>query len=218
LNVKFENGIITCICPDCNAVTNFLHNDSSSEFGSFTIGKPHLYNSTTYNRTIYFLYKCSGCERGGIAKVHCNNIPFEGELEEFYPIGFEKIKIPDNIPSEIVAELNEAGLCAAVKAWRAGSALVRSALEKVFISNGYSERDLFNKIEAAKKDGVITDSRAKKAHDDIRVLGNDVLHDKWRAVDPDEFYLSYHYCQRVIEDFYDDRSTVESILKSKNRI
>ena len=114
--------------------------------------------------------------------------------------------------------MNEAGLCAAVKAWRAGSALVRSALEKVFISNGYSERDLFNKIEAAKKDGVITDSRAKKAHDDIRVLGNDVLHDKWRAVDPDEFYLSYHYCQRVIEDFYDDRSTVESILKSKNRI
>lgn len=218
MEVKFENGIITCICPDCNAITNFLHKDSSKEFGSFIINKAHRYNERGYSRIIYFLYKCSGCERGGIAKIHCNDQPFSGAIEEFYPIGIESVKVPNSVPTEIIAELKEAELCATVKAWRAGSALIRSALEKVFVINGYNEKDLFKKIEAAKKDGVITDSRAKKAHDDIRVLGNDILHDSWRVVDPEEFYLAYHYCQRVIEDFYDDRNTVESILKSVSRI
>lgn len=218
MEVKFENGVITCICPDCNAISNFLYKDSTKEFGCFIIDKIHMYNTRNYSRIIYFLYKCSGCGRGGIAKVHCDNQPFVGAIEEFYPIGIEKTKIPNSVPTEIVEELHEAELCSTVKAWRAGSALIRSVLEKVFIVNGYNEKDLFNKIEASKKDGIITDSRAKKAHEDIRVLGNDILHDKWRAVDPEEFYLALHYCQRIIEDFYDDRNTVESILKGVSRI
>ena len=88
----------------------------------------------------------------------------------------------------------------------------------MFLANGYNEKDLYKKIEAANKDEIITASRAKKAHEDIRVLGNDILHDPWKEVSSEEFNLSYHYCQRIIEDFYDDRKMVEDILKNAGRI
>lgn len=65
---------------------------------------------------------------------------------------------------------------------------------------------------------MITASRSRKAHEDIRVLGNDVLHDEWRAVTQDEFDLAHHYVQRILEDFYDDRPSVEALLMDKGRM
>jgi hypothetical protein len=50
------------------------------------------------------------------------------------------------------------------------------------------------------------------------VLGNDVLHDEWRAVTEDEFEQAHHYAQRILEDFYDDRTSVEALLISKGRL
>jgi len=217
-NVKYKNGLIKCICPDCNAIANFNYKDSSREFGYVVINEPHQYNGQNFSRIVYNLLSCTGCGRGGVAKIHCNNNTQEGEVEDFYPVGIDKAKIPNNTPNEILAELNEAELCASVQAWRAGSAMLRSVLEKVLIQNGYAEKKLVDKIDAANKDGIITDSRTQKAHNEIRVLGNDILHDEWKAVTEEDFSVTYHYCQRIIEDFYDDRSTFENILKAKSRI
>lgn len=105
---------------------------------------------------------------------------------------------------------------------RAASALFRSVLEKTLKANGYVKtndpnlRDLQKRIDAA--DGVITDARRKRAHDDIRSLGNDVLHDDWRQVTDDEVENSHRYTQRILEDLYDDRTTVEAVLTAKNRL
>ena len=74
------------------------------------------------------------------------------------------------------------------------------------------------KIDAAAADGAITAARTKRAHENIRVLGNDVLHDDWRKIGEDEFGDAHHYAQRILEDFYDDRATVEALLIEKNRI
>lgn len=82
--------------------------------------------------------------------------------------------------------------------------MLRSVLEKVLSKDGYTKKRLVDKIDAANKDGIITDSRTQKAHNEIRVLGNDILHDEWKVV--------------TEEDFYDDRNTVENILKAKGRI
>jgi len=49
----------------------------------------------------------------------------------------------------------------------------------------------------------------------LSTYGNDILHDEWKEVTEEDFAIAYHYCQRIIEDFYDDRSTVENILKRK---
>ncbi len=96
--------------------------------------------------------------------------------------------------------------------------MLRSVLEKVFKANGYSKGLLGCKIDEANKDGIITDSRAKKAGEDVRTLGNDILHDEWKEVTEEDFITAHHYCQRIIEDFYDERNTVLRVLEQKGRV
>lgn len=50
------------------------------------------------------------------------------------------------------------------------------------------------------------------------MLGNDVMHDDWREVTEQEFDEAHRYAQRILEDFYDDRPTVEALLISKGRM
>jgi len=46
---------------------------------------------------------------------------------------------------------------------------------------------LAERIDKAAADGAITAARSRRAHENIRVLGNDVLHDEWREVTEAEF-------------------------------
>ncbi len=55
--------------------------------------------------------------------------------------------------------MREAERCAAVGAWRAASAMLRSALEKTLKANGYTNGNLAQKIDAAAVDGVIPAAR-----------------------------------------------------------
>ena len=127
-------------------------------------------------------------------------------------------KLPQSTPQDIDFEFKEAELCAAVGANRAASALFRSVLEKVLKANGFTKGNLQDKIDESSNNGVLTESRRRRAHENIRVLGNDVLHDAWREVSDDDVVSAGHYAQRILEDFYDDRSSVEKILTSKNRL
>jgi Domain of unknown function (DUF4145) len=145
-------------------------------------------------------------------------------LESFYPSATTPAKLPVGVPNELVAETREAELCASVGAWRTAAALLRSTLEKTLKANGYRKttdpklRDLYQLIEAAAADGILTETRRKKAQEDVRALGNDILHDEWREVAQEEFEVAHHYVQRILEDFYDDRPTVEATLKAKGRL
>ena len=130
----------------------------------------------------------------------------------------DQFSIPSGLPDGVQREFREAELCASVQAWRAGSALFRSALEKVLRANGYHKGSLADRIDEAAADGVITAARSKRAHDEIRVLGNDILHDDWREVTEDEFELAHHYAQRIFEDLYDDRPSVQALLIGKGRL
>lgn len=105
--------------------------------------------------------------------------------------------------------------------------MLRSCLEKVLNRNGYTKDelekedvkpDLYHRIELAAKDGVITAARRKRAHSNVRVLGNDILHEDWKPVEREAYEDSHHYTVRILEDFYDDRETVETLLKGKRRI
>lgn len=77
---------------------------------------------------------------------------------------------------------------------------------------------LIHIIEAATDDGVITQVGKKRAHENIRVLGNDILHEDWREVTEEEFEDAKLQAQRILEDLCDKRATVEAILKEKGRI
>jgi thymidylate synthase ThyX len=164
------------------------------------------------------LLRCGGCGRGGLAVVHDNGQVHDGILEAFYPTCPDKAALPVSVPSEIVKEFREAELCAAHQAWRASSAMLRSVLEKTLKINGYTTGNLKNKIDEAAIDSVITEARKNRAQLEIRVLGNDILHDAWREVKAEEYSLAHHYAQRILEDFYDNRADVEILLNAKGRI
>lgn len=216
---EFANANVRACCPDCNgALTTFEISYGGKELGSVIIYGDHEFNEKHYSRVIYTLMRCAGCGRGGLAKVHCKDKFAEGELESFFPISIEHLSVPDEVPEDIRAEFREAELCASYGAARAASALFRSTLEKTLKANGYAAGTLKDKIDEAAKDGVITKARKQRVHDNIRVLGNDVLHEDWREISTDEVSDSHRYVQRILEDFYDDRKSVESILIQKDRI
>lgn len=213
------NGNVRANCPECNgAITTFDHAVGGMELGALVRDEMHQFLGNAVPRIIYHLMRCSGCGRGGVAAVHTKNTYREGALGEFWPRTIDTLNIPAQVPAGVQSEFREAELCASVEAWRAGSSLLRSTLEKTLRANGYDSGSLAERIDHAAADGTITAARSKRAHEDIRVLGNDVLHDEWRAVTAEEFDQAHHYTQRILEDFYDDRPSVEALLISKSRL
>ena len=212
------NYSVSVHCPDCQAITSF------DQKTTVAVDGPHPYGGQTYRRVVYVLSQSARCGRGGLATVPDNGNIQTAVLESFFPISINTAPLPKAVPPDIQAEFQEAELCAAFGANRAASALFRSVLEKTLKANGYiktndpSLRDLQKRIDGAAADGVITDARRKRAHDDVRSLGNDVLHDDWREVTEDEVENAHRYTHRILEDLYDDRATVETILIAKNKL
>jgi len=201
---------VTAFCPTCGVPTSFEQKGSSfEEKRRLTI------NGKNYTRVIWFLSSCAVCSRAGVGEIACQHTVGDGELLSFHPRAIGAAKLPNDADAGVVSEFREAEKCLAAEAWRGASALFRSALEKTLRIHGYAEGSLKQRIDAAAEDGVITKARAQKAHDDVRVLGNDVLHDEWRVVAEEEVIEAHHYTQRVIEDFYDDRASVLKILEAK---
>ena len=139
------------------------------------------------------------------------------KLLSFSPRTIEMAPLPQSVPEGIVNEFREAEVCASAGAFRAALALLRSVLEKTLKANGYTKRHLKDNIDDAAADGMITAARSRKAHSELRDLGNDVLHDKWRVVVEDEVEAAHRYAQRILEDLYDDRPGVEATLREKGR-
>jgi hypothetical protein len=209
---------VSAFCEACRVVTHF------SQVHSTVHNSPHQYKGTNYQRFLYQTLQCAKCHRGALATISDNGSGQTAVLESFFPVFADQAPLPSGVPTDIQTEFREAESCASFGANRAASALFRSVLEKTLKTNGYvkgndpSLTDLQKRIDAAAADGVITDARRMRAHSEIRSLGNDVLHDDWREVTDDEVEESHRYMQRILEDLYDDRVTVEKILKTKKRI
>lgn len=215
-----NNGYtVQAICSFCKVPVTFDWREEGREIGYSIQAGQHQFAGQTFNRIHYRLLRCSGCGRCAVGYFHDRNEASSALIEALWPsLSVIGAALPANVPKEIVAEFREGEVCAAAAAFRGGSALIRSALEKTLKLNGYTQGNLLNKIDLAASDGVITDSQRRRAHAEIRDLGNDVLHDEWRAVTLAEFESARHYCQRILEAFYDLREAVEETLRTKNRL
>lgn len=236
---NFPENNVLAHCPDCDAVTSFDDKGfSNTKMGISIANRVHSYAGKSYARILWYALRCNVCNRGAIAKIHDNGNSQSAVLESFIPEAVEKAPLPPAVPGDIMKEFREAERDAAHGAFRSGLAMLRSALEKALKKNGYDEvevRDksgnvvldskgnpkksgrLIDRIDAAAADKIITETRQKRAHENIRVLGNDILHDDWREVKEEEFIEARKYAQRILEDFYDDRPTVEVRLKAQGR-
>jgi hypothetical protein len=143
------------------------------------------------------------------------------QLFDFYPEAKQRLPLPKEVPIGIQREFREAEICSEIGCYRAAVTILRSVLGKTLRANGYNTREnknLKQQIDAAAADGVITKARQKRAHEEVRVLGNDVLHDDWHKIKEEDVEISRQYLQRLPEDFYDDRSSVLALLKAAGRI
>jgi len=205
------------------------HGYSNTKMGISIVNRVIYFEGGQYSRILWHAFRCNVCGRGAMAKILDRN-GSEAVLADFIPRAVEKAALPPSVPIDVVTEFQEAELVAAYGAYRSGSAMLRSVLDKTLTKNGYAEVEyedkginkksssLLRRIDAASDDGVITETRKKRAHENIRVLGNDILHDSWREVTQAEFDDAHKYSQRILEDFYDDRPTVEARLKSNGRV
>jgi Arc/MetJ-type ribon-helix-helix transcriptional regulator len=228
---KWEVNSVLATCPDCDAVTSWdTHGFSNTQMGAALVNRSHVFDGQQYSRILWQAFRCAVCSRGGIGKLHDNGNSQTAVLENFIPAAIEKANLPAGVPADVQSEFREAELVAASGAYRSASAMLRSTLEKALKKNGFDEVDvpvpsggtrksrrLIDRIDAAASDQIITEARQQRAHQNIRVLGNDVLHDDWREVLPDEYEGAHKYTQRILEDFYDDRPTVVARLTARGR-
>jgi len=221
MEAKLDGVNVAAKCPDCGDTTTFEPRYNGSNLGVLSyqtkLKKPGSLTNFA-GHISYQLLRCARCGRGAMSKVTGFDGE-QGELEEFWPIAVDNVSIPAGVPKDIESEYREAEKCIAFGAYRAASALLRSTLEKALKANGYtSQKNLQQKIDEAAADGILTATLQKRSHDEIRDLGNDVLHDEYRQIEKDEVTASHHYVHRILEAFYDHRPTVEATLKAKGRL
>jgi len=220
-------GNIVARCPGCGGgKSTFEYQVDGKPLGATKITGLRPYTRMREKTDIHFrLLRCAGCGRGALGTIRMHDVGAkdpEGiwELLEFIPEAKLRLSIPEAVPKEIKYEFREAERCMEANCYRAAAAMFRSVLDKVFMANGYKtdqDKNLKKQIDAAAKEGIITEARKKKAHEDVRVLGNDVLHDEWRELKEDDVKQAQHYTQRILEDFYDDRGSVLKLLKDAGR-
>lgn len=217
-----DQGSIRARCPGCNgALSTFEWRDHGSQFGSITLKhRRQNWGDVTLD---YRLFRCAGCGRGGLGAIaYPGQYPGEyRHLYSFHPEVRDRLPLPKSVPKGIISEFREGEQCLDTESIRAAAGMFRSVLDKTLRANGYKEKNgttLEQQIDAATKDGVITEARRRRAHDEIRVLGNDVLHDEWHAVPVEDVVAARHYAQRILEDFYDDRDSVLKQLRAAGRV
>src|SRR5262245_24359767 len=219
-----KQGNVIARCPECNGAT------STFEYASQGQSRGHI--TKVYERRFahrgdedflvrFQLFRCAGCGRGGLGAIRMMNVSRSypediWELLSFFPEAKERLPLPAAVPKGIQNEFREAEICVEHDCYRAGAALFRSVLDKTLRANGYKTKreNLRDQIDEAAADGVITDARKKRAHEEVRVLGNDVLHDEWQAISLEDVEAAHRYVQRILEDFYDDRDSVLAQLRS----
>lgn len=221
-------GNITASCPGCNGSTStfeYIHQGKELGFTVVKVRKPYARFDEEVDAQ-FRLYRCAGCGMGGLGyvKMREQGAKYPTDIYEliwFMPEARQRLPLPKTVPEGIRNEFREGEKCMEHGMLRAAAGMFRSVLDKTLRANGYRTNkgeSLAAQIDESAKDGVITAARQRRAHEEIRVLGNDVLHDEWHEIPEEDVEAAHHYCQRILEDFYDDRDSVLRLLRDAGRV
>jgi hypothetical protein len=221
-------GNIIASCPGCNGSTSTFEYMYLGQALGFTVTRVTVPDGITTKEVDaqYRLFRCAGCGMGalGFIRMHGRKATYPTDLDAllwFMPESKQRLILPDAVPDGIKKEFREAEKCLENNTIRAAAGMFRSVLDKTLRANGYKTNkgeSLAQQIDLASDDGIITAARKRRAHEEIRVLGNDVLHDEWHEIPVEDVEAARHYTQRILEDFYDDRESVLQTLRDAGRV
>lgn len=153
-------------CPHCQVDKPSLHQLWSLET------KTH----SGYNLRFWAIYKCSRC--GGLITAASSSQG--GNVTELYP---SSINIDESIPSKARAYLSQA--LQSLHAPAGAIMLCASSVDAMSKEKGYKNDSLYNRINKAAKDHLITQEMAQWAHE-VRLDANDQRHTDEEAILPNE--------------------------------
>ena len=128
------------------------------------------------NRRVWSFYRCGRC--GGI--VTASAPEDQKRVLEIFP---DSRKVSNDIPDRARSYLEQA--IASIHAPSGAVMLCASSVDAMLKSKGYSSGSLYQRIESAVNDNLITSEMAKWAHD-VRLDANDERHSDESAIMPTE--------------------------------
>lgn len=153
-------------CPHCNVDLPSMDLQWQCETASYTGG----------NKRSWRIYRCSRC--GGL--VTAASIKFDNLVEEMYP---SSIEVHESIPSPASTYLNQS--LNSLSAPAGAVMLAASAVDAMLKSKGYKNGSLYNRIDKAVSDHLITGNMGKWAHQ-VRLDANEPRHADEKNPLPDE--------------------------------
>jgi hypothetical protein len=217
---KLAGNEVNAYCPVCDARSNFVR-----EAGGYSPPPSRelheYYRRLGTGRMTFLLLRCVTCSLGAFAalyepdSIRGYSMP---ELACFHPYAFERLRLPEDTPDDIVSEFRSAENCAGIGEYRPAAAMLRSAIEKVLKKHGYDQWNLQGKLNQLKEDRIITGTLAKQNREIVKILADDVLHGEWRDISSDEYEKAYKYAHKLIDGFYDDHKNVLEELAELERI
>ena len=176
-----ESSMVKCYCSSCDTITNHQ--------SLFSI-KEQADNDDYWWNCTYHIVKCLGCDKISFYSVTMeeSSIGYDDEGNEVmipeentYPVQRGRVNALNSwyIPSEIGGIYREAISAMNSKNLRLAAAGFRAVIEAICLHESVTGKTLEQKINALRKQGIITQQDRDRLHA-IRFMGNDSVHEMKR--------------------------------------
>lgn len=198
--IKLEETLKLNRCPHCSVDKPNLE----SIFNTFTTNSDNSTNSRRWN-----IYKCIRC--GGVVTAGCNNNA--QEVSEIYPA---VVSVNPILPGKVGNYLQQA--IESVHSPAGSVILCASAVDAMLKAKNLIEGSLYNRINKAVDDGILTKEMATWAHQ-IRLDANDERHADYEAIDATtkDALLSIEFAKTLAEFLFILPSKVTQGLENSKK-
>ena len=157
------------ICPYCRSKTTFPSKTSLSMEGCSSSSR------------IYAACKCDACSKyilGVLRPARTRSYSISSWVYEYHvPIGYPDDSVPEEIPTSIADDYQEAIRCHWIKGYKACVLMCRRALEESCVQQKAEGKNLYEMIDDLANKQTITKALKNMAHR-IRLFGNRGAHPK----------------------------------------
>lgn len=195
---------VTMRCPNCRQVGSFEWNVQRKDI--YISNDPHVVvgNRRCPNRDcnahIFVVLEASGTNKV-LVSYPAERIDFDAT----------------DIPSNVVASLEEAITCHSNQCYIAAAIMVRKTLEELCSAEGATGNNLFQRVDNLRTQIVIP-NELMQGLDDLRLLGNEAAHIDSRIYDEigqKEVEVALEFTKEILKAMYQYKSLLQSLRDLK---